>query len=279
MNKFNKIIYLFLFILVLSCSGKEEKVDLIQEENIELQMIDSYKEGVLALNEGDSLLAARKFNQAELLYPQSVWAPKAVLMSAYSYYKQNYYGDAVFELERFIKTYPKHKQIGYAHYLLAICHYEKIVDEKKDLKAILKSKEEFEYLINNFPNTDFAIDSKFKLDLINELLASKEVYLGRYYMKKNKWIAAINRFKTVINQYETTIYTDEALHRLVEIHYKIGLIDESKKYASTLGYNYLSSEWYEKSYKIFNKDYKDPMKELKKDDKNNIIKKFKSIFN
>jgi outer membrane protein assembly factor BamD len=279
MNKINKLIYLIIFLLVLSCSGKEKKVDMITEENIELQMIDSYKEGLRLLNEGDSLSAAKKFNQAELLFPQSEWAPKSLLMAAYAFYSQDYYGDAVSELRRFIKTYPKHERLGYAHYLLAVCHYETIVDEKKDLNSILESKKEFEYLINNYPNTDFAIDSKFKLDLINELLASKEIYLGRYYMKKTKWVAAINRFKNVIDEYETTIYTDEALHRLVEIHYKIGLNGEAKKYASTLGYNYQSSEWYEESYKILNKDYKDPIKELKKDDKNFILKKFKSIFN
>ena len=172
-------------------------------------MIDSYKEGLKALNEGDSLFAAKKFNQAEILYPQSEWAPKSVLMAAYAYYKQDYYGDAIFELKRFLKTYPNHERKGYAHYLLAVCHYEKIVDEKKDLSAILESKKEFQFLIDNYPNTDFAIDSKFKLDLINELLASKEIYLGRYYMKKNKWIAAINRYKTVINEYDTIIYTEK----------------------------------------------------------------------
>ena len=241
-------------------------------------MIDAYKEGIKAFEEGDVLFAAKKFNEAEILFPQSVWAPRSVLMAAYSYYSQNYYYDAISELERFIKKYPKHERSNYAHFLLAICYYEQIIDEKKDLEPLINAEKEFKFVIKNYPDSDFALDSKYKLDLINDILASKEVFLGRYYMKKEKWIAAINRFKQVVEVYDTTIYIEEALHRLVEIHYRLGLIDEAKKYASLLGYNYQSSKWYEATYVIFNKDYKDSINKINKKKGNFIIRKFKSLF-
>ena len=190
-----------------------------------------------------------------LLYPQSVWAPRAALMAAYAYFSQLYYDDTIVELEKFLQKYKNHPRRDYAYYLLALSHYNLIIDETKDLEEILKAEKYFKIIIKNYPNTEFAIDSEFKLELIQEILASKEMYLARYYVDREKWIPAINRFKTVINDYETTIYVEEALHRLVELHYKLGLVDESKKYASLLGYNYQSSEWYEESYKILNKNY------------------------
>ena len=196
-----------------------------------------------------------RFNDAELLYPQSRWAPKSALMSAYSYYAGNYYSDSIYELKRFLKVYPENKHLDYAYYLLAMNYYETIIDEAKDLKPIIESKKYFEHIIKNYPQTDYAADSKFKLDLINNIFAAKQMYIGRHYIKKQKWIPAINRFKIVLNEYDTTAYVEEAIHRLVEINYRIGLIGESKKYAKLLGYNYQSSEWYKKSYKILNKNY------------------------
>ena len=225
---------------------------------------------------GDALYAAKKFNEAELLFPQSSWAPKAALMAAYVYYAQDYYFDAESELKRFIKTYPKNPDLNYAHFLLAMCYYEKIVDEKKDLGPLLKAQEKFNFIIKNYPNSDYALDAEYKLDLIQDYLASKEMYIASHYMKKKKWIASINRYKTVVEQYEKTIYVEEALHRLVELYYTIGLENESQKYASLLGYNYQSSKWYEKSYKIFNKKYKSKL-ELKKE-KKGMLKKFKKLF-
>ncbi len=244
-------------------------------------MSDAYKEGYLELQRKDVLLAAKKFNEAELLYPQSPWAAKSVLMAAYSYYSENYYNDTIYEIERFLETYPKHEDTAYARFLLGISFYEQIVDEKKDLKSILEAKNQFEIIIRDYPTTEFAMDVKFKLDLIEEILAAKEMYIGRHYLKKTKWIPALNRFKTVVNDYDTTIYVEEALHRLVEINYHLGLIEESKKYANTLGYNYESSDWYKNTYVIFNKEYKNGILELKKDKKQKklLIKKFKELFN
>ena len=278
MNIFLRFLFVILLIFFNSCSKKEEKISIIKEKEINLQMIDAYEEGIKAFEGGDVLFAAKKFNEAEILYPQSKWAPRSVLMAAYSYYSQDYYFDAISELERFIKKYPNHERLNYAHFLLAICYYEQIVDEKKDLGPLISAQKEFNFVINNYPDSDFALDSKYKMDLINDVLASKEIFLGRYYMKRGKWIAAINRFKEVVEVYDTTIYIEEALHRLVEIHYRLGLIDEAKKYASLLGYNYQSSKWYEATYIIFNKDYKDPISKIKKKKGNFIIRKFKSLF-
>ena len=278
--KINKILLFFVFILILaSCSKDEARKSVIKEKSLDLQVLEVYQEGMNYLKSGDALYAAKKFNEAELLFPQSEWAPKSALMAAYSYYSQNYHKDAIAELDRFLKVYPKNKNLDYVYYLLSISYYEQIVDEKKDLQSIIKAKQYFEIVVKNYPKTSYALDSEFKIDLINDLLASKEMYIGRYYFEKKKWIAAINRFKTVVDDYETTIYAEEALHRLVEIHYKIGLTQESKKYAKLLGYNYQSSEWYKESYKVFNKDYKIEKKIVKKKSKKGLIwRKFKSLF-
>ena len=275
MNNFFKIIFIIVCLSLSSCSNKE-KVTIIKEASLELQMVDAYKEGMKALNEQDVLFAAKKFNEAEILYPQSIWAPKAALMGAYSYYSQAYFSDAIYELERFIKTYPHDSKMDYAHFLLAMCYYESIVDEKKDLMPLLKAQKKFKFIVKEYPDTDFALDSQFKLDFIFDMLASKEMYIGKHYMKKKKWVAAINRFKIVVEKYDTTIYTEEALHRLVEIYYKIGLVEESKKYASLLGYNYLSSDWYEQSYRVFNKNYSKQTSKINKKG-NFITRKFKAL--
>ena len=254
--KINNLISLFLVIFLLfSCSKPKIKESVINEKNLDLQVLEAYQEGKTSLEKGDVLYAAKKFNEAEILFPQSDWAPKSALMAAYSYYIQDYYGDAIEELIRFKKVYPNHKNLDYANYLLAVCYYEQIVDEKKDLESIIKAKENFNFILQTYPNTEYALDAEFKIDLINDILASKEMYIGRYYVEKRKWIPAINRFKTVVNEYERTIYVEEALHRLVEVHYKIGLSDEAKKYAKLLGYNYKSSKWYEKTYSLFDKKY------------------------
>ena len=276
MNFLKILIIFFLVPFFLTNCVKKEKTSLVVEEDLELQMIRAFREGYEEFKLGDSLFAAKKFNEAELLFPQSSWAPKAALMAAYVYYADDYYFDAQFELNRFIKTYPKSPDLNYAHFLLAMCYYEQIVDEKKDLGPLLQAQEKFNFVIKNYPDSDYALDAEYKLDLIQDYLASKEMYIAFHYLKKKKWIASINRYKTVVEQYEKTIYVEEALHRLVELYYTIGLENESQKYASLLGYNYQSSKWYEKSYKIFNKKYKTKL-ELKKE-KKGILKKFKKLF-
>ena len=276
--------YFFKFLLILSifllvnCGGKKEKEVDIKGLDLEAEMIEAYNEGLKALEEGDVLFAAKNFNAVENLYPQSIWAPRSVLMAAYSYYTQDYYGDAISELKRFIRNYPANDNLDYAYFLLGTCYYELIVDEKKDLSSLLNSKKYFDIVIKKYPNTDFALDAKFKLDLIANILASKEIYIGKYYMSKKKWIPAINRFRNVVNNYEKTEYVEEAIHRLVEVNYMIGLESEAKKYAALLGYNYQSSEWYKESYRVFNKDYEDPKDKIKKNKQNVIIRNFKKLF-
>ena len=277
--KFFKLFTLMTLVLFsFSCSKEKVKQSVINEKNLDAQVLEAYEEGVSSLEQGDVLFASKKFNEAEMLYPQSEWAPKSALMAAYSYYTQDYYEDAIAELVRLIRVYPYYKNLDYAYYLMAVSYYEQIIDEKKDLQSILNAKKNFSYVIKEYPNTEYALDSEFKLDLINDVLASKEMYIGRFYFDKKKWIPAINRFRKVTDEYDRTIYAEEALHRLVEVYYIIGLIDEAEKYAKILGYNYQSSKWYEQSYRVFNKKYK--IKKIKKDKrrKKYILKKFKSLF-
>jgi len=274
-----KIIFiLILFLLNFGCSKNEQTISIIKEQSQELEMITAYNDAYKALNEGDPYFAAKKFLEAEILYPQSQWAPRSALMAAYSYYLQNYYTESISNLERYLKTYPRDADIIYAHYLIAMCYYESIIDEKRDYGSIIKAKKKFDYIVNKYPSSQFALDANFKLDLIEDIMASKEMYIGRYYLKRGKWIAAANRFKEVINEYDKTVFVEEALHRLVEIYFKLGLVEESKRYANILGYNYLSSEWYKKSYKIFNKNYSINLNKEVKKDKKKVIEKFKKLF-
>ena len=277
--KFLNIIIVLSLLILNSCSNDSKiSENIIENEDIETEMIKAYNEGLEALNLGDANYAAKKFNEVEILFPQSIWAPRASLMSAYSYWSQQYYSNSIDELKRFINLYSSNENIDYAYYLLAICYYDSIVDEKKDLLQLIKSKEYFEILINEFPNTDYALDAKYKIELIRDFLAAKELYIARHYIKKKKWVAAINWLKNIVNDYDTTIYIEEALHRLVEVHYIIGLESEAKKYAKTLGYNYNSSEWYEKTYQVFNKKYELRKNIRQKSKKKKLIERIKSFF-
>ena len=277
--QFHKIIIFFVLIfLILSCSKEEKKISIIEENNLEMQMIEAYNVGLKELEKGDVRFAAKKFNEVELLYPQSVWAARSTLMAAYSYYSDFYFYDAIIELERFLDKYKSHPRRDYAYYLLAICHYNQIVDEKKDLGEIIEAQKYFKIILKEYHNTEFAVDAEFKLELIKEILASKEMYLARYYFDREKWIPAMNRFKNIVTNYDTTIYVEEALHRLVELNYRLGLIDEAKKYAALLGYNYQSSEWYEASFKIINKDYKKISKRGDTEKQKSILDRFKELF-
>ena len=230
MNMNNFLCFFLILIFLTSCSNsnKDIKKSTINEKDLKSQVIEAYKEGMEALEKGDVLCAAQIFNEVETLYPQSELAPKSALMAAYSYYKQDYYSDAISELKRYLQVYPKQKNLDYANYLLAICYFEQIVDEKKDLESIINAKQFFEIVVSDFQNTEYSIDARYKLDLIDDILAAKEMYIGRYYFDK-KMVAAINRFRTVVDEYETTIYTQEALHRLVEIYYTIGLKQGSQE--------------------------------------------------
>tara|TARA_B100001123_G_scaffold106120_1_gene123292 strand:- start:31 stop:864 length:834 start_codon:yes stop_codon:yes gene_type:complete len=271
------LVLLLSFFLLFSCGNRNKKDVLQEEETDKAKAATIYAEAVDSLNTGEAYYAAKKFREVEILLPQSQWAAKASLMAAYSDYSRNAYSNAIFSLERFIHHYPADENIPYAHYLIAVCYYEQILDEKKDLEPLLQAKKKFEYIIENFPETDYATDARFKIDLIVDQLAAKEMSIARYYMKVEKWIPALNRLKIVIEEYEKTIFVEEALHRIVEVYYKLGLEEEAKQSAAILGYNYQSGEWYEKSYKVFNKNYK--TKKVKKEKKMGLIrKKIKSLF-
>ena len=271
----NLLILLLSIFLLFSCSKKssEKVISELTEQEIAMSI---YAEAVEALKKGDAFYASKKFKEVESLMPQSKWASKASLMASYADYSRNAYSNAIFDLERHINNYPADKNIAYAHYLIAMCYYEQILDEKKDLNPLLKAKEKFEFIMQTYPDTDYGTDARFKIDLIVDQLAAKEMSIARYYMKTEKWIPALNRIKIVVEKYDTTIFVEEALHRLVEIYYRLGLEKEAKQAASILGYNYQSGEWYKKSYKVFNKKYK-PEKIKKKKEMGLIRRKIKSL--
>ena len=251
--------------MTFACGGKKEASNIVPTPKDQSYKV--YQQAVDAMNEGDFFFASKKFLEAETIMPKIEMSAKALLMASYCFYSINFYEDALKNLELYIKKYPAGKNIPNAHYLIALSYYEQILDEEKDILPLLASKEKMEFFIKKYPNTDYELDLKFKLDLINNQLAAKELYVAKYYITTKKWIAAINRLKIIVSDYSETIFIEEALHRLVEVYFLTGLEKEAKTTAALLGYNYKSSEWYAQSYKILNKSYKIPKKkEIKKDE-------------
>ena len=274
---FKKISIVIFYLIIFSSCQKNEKEIIYQplEKNNPYEL---YKEGLAALEINDFFFANKKFSEAELNFEEIEFAAKSAIMSIFSLYGLNFYEEATENLDRYFKTYPSDKNIIYAHFLQAVIYFEQISDEKKDLKPLLQADKKIDFFLKNYPNNEYAIDLKFKKDLIQNQIAAKELYVAKYYISIKKWVPAIKRLKIIVNEYDKTIFVEEALHRLVEIHYHLGLEDEAKKYANILGYNYNSSEWYKQSYKILNKDYKfSNNKIIKKDDSwyKKIIKKIK----
>jgi outer membrane protein assembly factor BamD len=256
-------IFIVIF-LTISCSKKEPETNIpaTQEQSFEV-----YKEAVEAMNKGDYFFASKKFSEAEAILPKIEDSAKAALMSSYCLYLINFYPESTANLERFLNKYPSDKNAAYAHYLIAISLYEQILDEKKDIKPLLASKKKIQYFLQTYPDTEYALDLKFKLDLVNNQLAAKQMYIAKYYIETQKWIPAINRLKVIVNDFSETVFIEEALHRLVEVYYRVGLLEEAKATAAILGYNYNTSEWYAQSYKVLNKSYKIPKKnKIKKND-------------
>jgi len=243
---------IILSFLVLSCSKEYAAYEPIKKESPYVL----YKEGLDAFERNDYFFASKKFSQAELNFDNIELAAKSAIMSSFSLYGINFYDEAKENLSRYLKTYPSDKHVIYANYLLAVIYFEQISDEKKDLQPLLDANKQIDFFLETYPQSDYAFDLSFKKDLIINQLAAKELFVAKYYISVQKWIPAINRLKRIVNEYDKTIFIEEALHRLVEIHYHIGLKEEAGKYANILGYNYNSSEWYKQSYKILNKDYK-----------------------
>ncbi len=264
---FQKIIIILIISVSLLACSQNKKTEYEFKKNDPYKL---YQEGLKAFEEGDYFFANKKFSEAELNFEVVEFAAKSSIMTSYSLYGINFYDEALENLKRYIKKYPGDKNIIYAHYLNAIIYYEQISDEKKDLQPLLKATEKIEFFLEKYPDTDYALDLRFKKDLIQNQLAAKELYVAKYYISTQKWIPAINRLKIIVDKYQETVFIEEALHRLVEINYYLGLELEAKKYAKILGYNYNSSKWFKQSYKVLNKDYKiikkDKNKEKKKED-------------
>tara|TARA_A100001011_G_C14314883_1_gene847478 strand:- start:1764 stop:2588 length:825 start_codon:yes stop_codon:yes gene_type:complete len=268
--------FFLIFILVISLNSCSKK-DVQYEPKAKVDPYQLYREGFEAFEKADYFYAEKKFTEAELNFEIVDFAAKSAIMSSFSFYGINFYSDALANLERYLKKYPADNNVMYAHYLIAIIHYEQISDEKKDLKPLIDAKKKIEFFLKEYPNTDYAIDLQFKNGLIQNQLAAKELYVAKYYISTQKWVPAISRLKVIVKNYQKTVFIEEALHRLVEIHYYLGLDEEAKKYAKILGYNYNSSEWFEQSYKVLNKDYKIKLKPKKKDNEGLLKKLMKKI--
>ena len=244
-------IFFTLFLFIYSCSKDEQ----IYQPSTLIDPYELYKDGIDAFENNDFFFASKKFSEAELNFKEVDLAAKSAIMSSFSLYGINFYDEATENLERYLKKYPSDKNVIYAKYLLAIISFEQISDEKKDLKPLIEADNKIDEFIANYPDSDYAIDLKFKKDLIQNQMAAKELFVAKYYISTQKWVPAISRLKIIIKNFNETVFVEEALHRLVEIHYHLGLESEAKKYAKILGYNYNSSEWFKQSYKILNKDY------------------------
>ncbi|MFN7365139.1 MAG: outer membrane protein assembly factor BamD [Alphaproteobacteria bacterium] len=214
----------------------------------ERPMEDLYNQGRAALLKGDNFEAAKLFSEVERQHPYSDWAPQAQLMSAYAYYLDQKYEDALDSLETFLQLHPAHKDAPYALYLQGLCYYERLSPMERDQKITQEGLDVFNELIRRFPESKYTRDAKFKIDLLRDNLAAKEMSVGRYYLVKKNYLAAVNRFKYVVEQYQTTAHIEEALHRLVECYVAMGLPQEARKVAAYLGYNFPGSTWYADTY-------------------------------
>tara|TARA_Y100000591_G_scaffold331803_1_gene366874 strand:- start:661 stop:1494 length:834 start_codon:yes stop_codon:yes gene_type:complete len=271
------LLIFYLAISLYSCSNDKD----IYKPSEVINPFNSYKEGLEAFENNDFFFANQKFSEAELNFEKVELAAKSAIMSIFSLYGINFYDEAEENIQRYLKTYPSDKNVIYAYYLRAIISFEQISDEKKDLKPLLDADKKIDFFLKKYPDSDYAIDLKFKKDLILNQLAAKELFVAKYYISTQKWVPAIKRLKVITEKYDETIFVEEALHRLVEVHYHLGLENEAKSYAKILGYNYNSSEWFKQSYKVLNKDYdlKNALKkkEMKKSDENFLKKIIKMI--
>lgn len=237
----------FLALAVAACGSDKEKY---VERRVEL----IYNQAVDQLQQGDYQKAAKLFDEVERQHPYSSWAVKAELMAGYSYYKAEKPDDAVIALDRFIKLHPGNRDVAYAYYLRALTHYEQISDVKRDQLETEKAMKDLEEVIRRFPDSDYARDARLKLDLTRDHLAGKDMSIGRYYMRHGYYLAAIKRFRHVVEVYQTTSQVPEALLRLVETYSALGLRDQAQRAAAVLGHNYPASEWYKDSYDLLTKN-------------------------
>ncbi len=221
-----------------------------------------YNEGLMLLEDGDYGDAADAFNEVERQHPYSVWATKATLMAAYSHYEDNEYDDAIIALDRFIQLHPGNRDVAYAYYLKALCYYEQITDVRRDQELTRLAQDALQEVQGRFPDTKYARDARFKADLARDHMAGKEMSVGRFYLEEKHYLAALNRFKQVVDRYEETTHVPEALYRIVEVNTILGLTEEARKVAAVLGYNYPGSEWYVDAYQLVTgEQIRDPSEE------------------
>lgn len=232
---------LALALALAACGNKEPPY-------VEKPVEELYNNAMNAVGASEWEAAAAGFDEVERQHPYSVWATKAQLMAAYSYYQKNKYNEAISAAERFLQLHPGSKDAPYAYYLVAISHYEQITDVGRDQKITQQALNALEEVVRRYPTTEYARDARLKIDLTRDHLAGKEMTIGRYYLRQGQHIAAINRFKTVIEKYQTTTHVPEALHRLAESYMALGVVDEAQNVAAVLGFNYPGSEWYVDTY-------------------------------
>jgi outer membrane protein assembly factor BamD len=234
---------LLLMLAVAACGGKDAPY-------VERPVEELYNKAMDAMAAQEWEAAAKGFDEVERQHPYSVWANKAQLMAAYSYYQKNQYTEAISAADRFIQLHPGSKETPYAYYLTAVCYYEQITDVGRDQKITQQALAALEEVVRRYPSSEYARDARLKIDLTRDHLAGKEMTIGRYYLRKNQQIAAINRFKAVIERYQTTTHVPEALHRLAEAYMSLGIVEEAQNVAAVLGYNYPGSEWYVDTYTL-----------------------------
>ena len=262
-----------IFLLLLSCSSSDDK-PLVAPQKDKVSLSKLWNIAMEEYRNGNAESAIEKFKMVEKDYSYTEWAPRSLLMTAYIYYAANRCADTLILLERYVKFYPSHPERIYVEYLKGVCYFEEVSECSKDQEKTIKAIDQFKLLIKNYPESEYAYDAKYKIDLLNDLLAGKEMYVARYYINNKKWAAAINRLKIIVDKYQNTIYIEEALYRLVEIYHKLGLEEDASKAAAILGYNFNSSEWYKKSYLLVSTN----QTALSKKDKS-LLDSFKKILN
>lgn len=250
------IVFLTSFLLV-ACSEKEE---IFKDEPVEVL----YNEAMDNLDKGNFTRAANAFVEVERQHPYSALAPKALLMAAYSFYQARKYEDALENYNVFIQLHPGHEHIAYAYYMVGICYYEQVPTIERDQKSTEDALKAFEEVTRRFSASPYGKDARLKIDLIRDHLAGKEIDVGRYYLEKQAYLAALNRFKNVVDGYQTTSHTPEALHRMVECYLALGILDQAQKTAAVLGYNYPGSTWYSDTYALMNTAMPEALKQSPK---------------
>jgi outer membrane protein assembly factor BamD len=252
--KLASFLCLLMLLAATGCAGDKDAADgaadapVKAEKQVPVEKL--YNTAAAALDRGEFFRAAAAFDEVDRQYPYSQWATRAQLMSGYAHYKNLKYDQAVLALDRFIELHPGDPDVAYAYYLRALCYYEQISDVRRDQKMTELALENLRQIVSRFPESKYARDAALKVDLTMDHLAGKEMEVGRYYLERKQFQAALPRFRRVVDEYQTTTHVPEALHRMIEAYLSLGLVDEAKKTAAVLGHNFPQSKWYRDSYRL-----------------------------